>query len=294
MNSKSYLIKINIYLFKFLSNIYHNQKYSTIVDNHIKQISLYNIENFPSYWFEAMSYADEYKNLQYFPQTYEMVFFHGEKLLEQYLNKIEDEEKLLIITNKLLEILFFIISEFNFKNEVKDIFNMIKVSENYGFIFDEKNKLLLNSLIKNNLEQIKIQSFTKLIYKYQMQLTYFEKVGTFKEICIQVHSILEKAKSDSKENKEIHTLILKYFTKENINKWQRECNHFRHSETDSSTDKDYMSDFYSFDDKEKIIFMNERIQVYIFIISILRINNLLSDSNLSFKIYENKIITKDK
>lgn len=160
-----------------------------------------------------------------------------------------------------------------FQNEkTKLIINeLLEISENFLFFYDKSEYMLFPSEQKILLENINNSTFSEMVYLYKGSKTFLEKENNFSAIAKKCFFLFNK------NDKKYRDLFLKYFNKEKLDNLSRECNgYFRHSVTDPG-DKEKSSEWDSFDENKRIEIMNETFSVYLFILSLLRDNNLIDE-----------------
>lgn len=176
----------------------------------------------------------------------------------------------------------------NFTNT--HIENLLKTSTYYSYYFDENNKELIKTEEKYQLDNINIKALSQLIYLYNSSKDILSKECYFSHLAKKIYFIFNK------HNPKYRDLIIIFFKETKISQLEQEINgYFRHSYKDPGQQKIPNLD-YSFSEKwrklskeEKEKIMKENMPVYLFLLSILRNNNLIDEFEESFSLNLNEI-----
>lgn len=173
--------------------------------------------------------------------------------------------------------------------ETSNINDLLKICNYYSYYFDIENKQLIKTEEKYQLDNIKIKTLSQLMYLYNSSKDMLSKECYFSYLAKKIFFIFDKNKIKYKD------LIANFLKDAKINQLRQEINgYFRHNDQDPGQQKMPNSD-YSFsqqwkqlsqEQKEQI--MKETIPIYLFILSILRNNNLIDEFEQSFSLIPNE------
>ena len=209
-----------------------------------------------------------------------------ENLSKDDLNKLNNkkQENFINCLNFYIEFLFEIISDSDFKfisfdNKyivfVEDFNEMIKIIEFYPYKFDSNIKNIVPTEHFFLLENIFVEPLNKIVYKYKSSINLEDKESIFADLAKRMLHILE-------QNSVYRKVLKKYFTDDFLDHHKKECNaYFRHASSDLKNHK-LTETWVEFTAYEKIDIMNKTLNVYLFILSVLRTENLLERFEDSF------------
>ena len=214
------------------------------------------------------------------------MFFKKKKINEDYLNKRSNKknENYIHYLNFHIEFLSEImnISQINKMEHLirydyfkEDFDELIKNIEWYSYKFDKKNNNIVATESFLLLENIFVEPLNKIVYKYKSSINLEDKESIFADLAKRMLHVLEQ---NSKYRKALKT----YFTDDLLDQYKKECNaYFRHASSDLKNNK-LTEIWVKFTSDEKIDIMNKTLNVYLFILSVLRTENLLERFEDSF------------
>lgn len=214
------------------------------------------------------------------------LFFKKKKINEDYLNKRSNKknENYIHYLNFHIEFLSEImnISQINKMEHLirydyfkEDFDELIKNIEWYSYKFDKKNNNIVATESFLLLENIFVEPLNKIVYKYKSSINLEDKESIFADLAKRMLHVLEQ---NSKYRKALKT----YFTDDLLDQYKKECNaYFRHASSDLKNNK-LTEIWVKFTSDEKIDIMNKTLNVYLFILSVLRTENLLERFEDSF------------